>query len=38
MHQLRSQEGAGVGLQARGGEGPASPVVLRQAITKVFFR
>ncbi|XP_068393726.1 thimet oligopeptidase-like [Eschrichtius robustus] len=34
MHQLRSQEGAGVELQARGGEGPASPVVLRQAIAK----
>ena len=38
MHQLRSQEGAGEGLKAGGGEGPGSPVVLRQALATGFFR
>ena len=37
MHQLRSQEGAGAGLQAGGGEGPGSPVVLRQALATAGF-
>ena len=38
MHQLRSQVGAGAGLQAGGGERPGSPMVLRQALAMGFFR
>ena len=38
MHQLPSQVSAGAGLQAGGGEGPGSPVVLRQALATGFFR